>query len=149
MYMKSFRIKGVTKMAEILGGHGLDKAIEELGVQAKCTYKGGEPHCYEVWELSKHELKKLEEEPVWDDSWGWYVHAIGSRMGSVFEILTIKRQTIIGWETLDKETEYDCLTDYFAEGLGVTGGEAVAALGVDLAKANSMTLGKLFALCEG
>ena len=136
-------------MVEILGGNGLYTAFEELNIHAECTYQGSDPYYYEVWRLSKHDLKRLEEEPVWDDSWGWYVYAWGSRMGSACEVLDIKGQTIIGWETLDQQTQYNSLIEYFIYGFQISNHEAICALSVDLARANGMSLGKLFTLCEG
>ena len=45
-------------MAEIFGGGGLHKAFKELGIHATRTYRRSEKPFYEVWELSKDDLKK-------------------------------------------------------------------------------------------
>ena len=72
-------------MAEILGGGGLHKAFKALGIHATRTYRGSEKPHYEVWELSKDDLKKLEYTVEWKDEWGWWRFAKGSNMGTPFD----------------------------------------------------------------
>lgn len=136
-------------MAEILGGGGLHKAFKELGIQAIRTYRGKEKPHYEVWELFKDELKKLESTPEWKDEWGWYRHSKGGRFGSACEILTVNGQMLIGWEAKCGLTEFDSLTDYFFDGLLADELEAYCSLAVDLARANGMTMAQLFKTYEG
>lgn len=136
-------------MSEILGGSGLHRAFKELGIKANRTYKGAKEPYYEVWELSKDDLKKLEWAGDWDDTWGWFRHAKGSRMGTAVEILTVHCEMLIGWETIDQKVSYDCLTDYFSDGLGVHGEDAICALAVDLARANGLSMARLFEKFEG
>lgn len=136
-------------MAEILAGAGIHKAFKELGIKATRTYKGTHEPFYNVWELSKEDLKKLEYCPEWNDEWGWFRYSKGGRFGSACEILTVNGQMLIGWETKDSITEFDYLTDYFLDGLIVDGFEEHCALAVELAKANGMTMGRLFEVFQG
>ena len=57
-------------MSEIFGGGGLENAFEALGIDAKMTYKGSREPYYEVWELSKKDLRVLEEVEEWLDECG-------------------------------------------------------------------------------
>ena len=167
-------------MAEILGGNGLYKAFRELNIDATRTYKGKEKPYYEVWELSKDDLKKLEYAEGWKDEWGWYRYAKGSNMGTPFDFFTVNGKELIAWENQYKRidlrmdwddesdeekatynysfkeymtvrcpNEYQTLTEYIAEELHASNGTNVCALAVDLARANGMTMAKLFETYEG
>lgn len=166
-------------MAEILGGHGLHKAFKELGIQAIRTYRGKEKPHYEVWELFKDDLKKLESTPEWKDEWGWWRYAKGSNQGAPFEFFTVNGRELIAWngpkredlrdDWMDepdsekatyhyslKEYEdtlyprvYDSLLTYMCEELGASVERNVCALAVDLARANGMTMAQLFKTYEG
>jgi hypothetical protein len=92
-------------MAEILGGGALYKAFRELGIDATRTYKGKDKPHYEVWELSKEDLKKLEYETEWKDEWGWYRYAKGSNMGTPFDFFTVNGKELIAWENQYKRDD--------------------------------------------
>ena len=166
-------------MAEILGGGGLHKAFKELGIKATRTYKRSEKPRYEVWELSKDDLRKLEYTAEWKDEWGWWRFAKGSNMGTPFEIFTVNGKEIIAWggakredlilDWADESNEekaayhysfkeyeetlcphvYDNLLTYMGEELGASVERNVCALAVDLARANGMTMAQLFKTYEG
>ena len=166
-------------MAEILGGGGLHKAFKELGIQAIRTYRGKEKPHYEVWELFKDELKKLEYTPEWKDEWGWWRYAKGSNMGTPFDFFTVNSRELIAWDGPKREDlrddwndepneekaayhysfkeyedvlyphVYDSLLTYMYEELGASVERNVCALAVDLARANGMTMAQLFATYEG
>ena len=136
-------------MAEIFGGNGLHKAFKALNVDAKRTYKSSHEPYYEVWELNKKDIRALEEVMEWQNDWGWWRSAKGSNMGTPAEFFTINGQFMIGWETQDGNDTYDSLMDYFHKGLSVGMESNICALAVDLARANGMTMAKLFQTFEG
>ena len=136
-------------MSEIFGGGGLENAFEALGIDAKMTYKGSREPYYEVWELSKKDLRALEEVEEWDENWGFFRFSKGSNMGSAAEFLNINGQFMIGWETPDGKDTYDSLMDYFYNGLNIYAESDIISLSVDLARVNGKTVGKLFETFEG
>lgn len=136
-------------MSEIFGGGGLENAFEALGINAKMTYKGSREPYYEVWELSKKDLRALEEVEEWLDEWGFFRFSKGSNMGSAAEFLNINGQFMIGWETPDGKDTYDSLMDYFHNGLNIYAESDIISLSVDLARVNGKTVGKLFETFEG
>lgn len=136
-------------MSEIFGGGGLEHAFEALGINAKMTYRGSKEPYYEVWELNKKDLKTLEEVEEWPDEWGWWRAAKGSNMGTPAEFLTINGQFMIGWETGSGNDTYDSLLDYFYCGIGASMESNIIALAVDLARANGMSVARLFQTYEG
>lgn len=166
-------------MAEILGGGALYKAFRELDIDATRTYKGKEKPHYQVWELSKDDLKKLEYAEEWKDEWGWWRYAKGSNMGTPFDFFTVNGKELIAWDGYKREDlilewaevpfeervkyhhsireyenqkyprVYDKLTDYMAQELGVSTEKNICACAVDLARANGMTMGQLFKTYEG
>lgn len=167
-------------VVEILGGGSLYKAFKELGIRATRTYKGSDKPHYEVWELSKEDLKKMEYGTEWKDEWGWWRHAKGSNMGTPFDFFTVNGEELIAWEDSyrrqdlmddwDDESDdekaaynysfreyeeamhthnYDKLTTYMCDELGASNSANVCALAVDLARANGMTMARLFETYEG
>lgn len=136
-------------MSEIFGGGGLENAFEALNIQAKRTYRSSHEPYYEVWELNKKDLRILEEVMEWDDSWGWWRSAKGSNMGTAADFFTVNGQFMIGWETLDGNDTYDSLIDYFHKGLSVGMESNICALAIDLARANGLSLGRLFQTYNG
>lgn len=166
-------------MAEILGGNGLHKAFKELGIKATRTYRGSEEPHYEVWELSKDDLKKLEYDVEWKDEWGWWRWCKGSNMGTPFSFFSINGKELIAWDGRKREDlrddwdnepqeekaayhysfkeyeetmyphKYETLTKYMCYELGASTEKNVCALAVDLARANGLTMAKLFEIYEG
>ena len=135
------------------------------------------PH-YEVYEIDKSDLKLLDT-ISWADDFGWYRYAKGSNMGTPYSFFKINGRDLIAWDGAERDKvrewwneepmeekeayhysfkeyendvkprEYDCLTEYMEYELGATTETNVCALAVDLAKANGITMGKLFELYEG
>jgi hypothetical protein len=134
---------------EILGGNGLYKAFRELGIKATRTYKGKEKPHYEVWELSKDDLKKLEYAVEWKDEWGWFCHSNGEHRGTAFEFLTIRNQFVIGWAAQNNNNTFECLTDYFINGLDVIDMNIMCAYSMYIAKTNGWSLSKTWSMLEG
>ena len=162
-----------------MGGGGLYKAFKELGIRATRTYKGKEKPHYEVWELSKDDLKKLEYTVEWKDEWGWWRYAKGSNMGTACDFFQVNGKELIAWggpkredlrdDWMDEsdsekaayhysfkeyeETQYphvyDSLLTYMSEELGASVERNVCALAVDLSRANGMAMAKLFEIYEG
>ena len=136
-------------MAEILGGNGLHKAFKELGIKATRTYKGAEKPYYEVWELAKEDIKKLELTFDWKDEWGWFCHSNGEHRGTAYDFLTINGVGVIAWQENSKNDTFDCLTDYFKDCLGVADRNKIAAYSVYLAKTNGWSLSDMWRKLEG
>lgn len=164
---------------ELLGGSGLHKAFKELGIKATRTYKGSKKPHYEVWEVSKDDLRKLDSVVDWKDEWGWWRYAKGSNMGTPFDFFTVNGKELIAWsgykrEDLISEWEemsfeetakynhsikkyeeevypyvYKSLLTYMCDEVGASLERNVCALAVDLARANGMTMAKLFETYEG
>lgn len=164
---------------EILGGGGLHKAFKELGIKAARTYKRSEKPHYEVWELSKEDLKTLEYTYEWPDEWGWWRFAKGSNMGTPFDLFQVNGKELIAWGGARREDlildwaaepneekaaynysfkeyektlcpyEYETLLTYIAEELGASVERNICALAVDLARANGLSMAKLFEIYEG
>lgn len=136
-------------MAEILGNGALHKAFKELGIEATRTYKGKEKPYYQVWELSKDDVKKLEYTAEWKNEWGWFCHSGGEHRGTAYDFLTINNVGVIAWQNeCDKDT-FSCLTDYFNECLGETNNDKICAYSVYLAKNNGWSLAQLWSKLEG
>lgn len=165
-------------MAEILGGNGLHKAFKALGIKATRTYRGSDKPHYEVWELSKDDIKKLEYTEEWKDEWGWWRYAKGSNMGTPFDFFTVNGKELIAWDGYKREDlilewaevpfeekaeyhhsikeyedamyprVYKNLLAYMCDEIGASVERNVCALAVDLARANGMTMAKLFETYE-
>lgn len=136
-------------MAEILGGNGLHKAFKELGIKATRTYRGAEKPYYEVWDLSKEDIKKLEYAYEWKNDWGWFCYSNGEHRGTAYDFLTIHNVGVIAWQEDCKNDTFDSLTDYFKECLGITDKETICAYSVYLAKTNGWSLSQLWQKLEG
>lgn len=164
---------------EILGGNGLHNAFKELGIKATRTYRRAEKPHYEVWELSKEDLKKLEYTMEWKDEWGWWRYAKGSNMGTPFDLFQVNGKELIAWGGARREDlildwadepaeekaaynysfkeyektmcpyEYETLLTYMGEELGASVERNICALAVDLARANGMKMSELFKIYEG
>lgn len=136
-------------MAEILAGGQIYKAFNELGIEAKRTYKSSHKPYYEVWEVDKKDIRMLEDTYEWPDDWGWWRSAKGSNQGTAADFFTVNGQFMIGWGTKDGNDTYDSLMDYFHKGLRVGLESNICALAIDLARTNGMSMAKLFKTYEG
>lgn len=136
-------------MAEILGCGALYKAFRELGIDATRTYKGKEKPHYQVWELSKDDVKKLEHNAEWNDEWGWFCYSNGEHRGTAYDFLTINGVGVIAWQEDCKNDTFACLTDYFKDCVGVTDNNKIAAHSAYLARTNGWSLAQLWSKLEG
>lgn len=136
-------------MAEIMGGGGLHKAFKELGIKANRTYRRSEKPFYEVWELSKDDVKKLEYTFDWQDDWGWFCHSNGEHRGTAYDFISINGVGVIAWQEDCKNDTFDSLIDYFSECLGVTDRDSICAYSVYLAKTNGWSVSEMWKKLEG
>ena len=136
-------------MAEILGGGALYKAFRELGIEATRTYKGSDKPYYQVWELSKDDLRKLEYHEEWKDEWGWWSYSKGEHRGTAYDFLTINGVGVIAWQENSKKDTFKCLTDYFKDCLGVADRNKIGAYSVYLAKTNGWSMSDMWKKLEG
>lgn len=140
-------------MKELLGGEGLSKAFESLGIDAECTYIDKDSvhgFDFEIWEVSDPDFDKLANIPdnEWKEDWGYWRYATGTSV----DYEPVRDFKICG-ETVKarqnsynsyKETSYPDLLTYFSDEWGVGQPRNVCALAVDMANLNSMTMGELF-----
>lgn len=164
---------------EILAGGGIKTAFKELGIEATRTYKGTDKTHYQVWEIEKSDMLKLDEMSEWPDHYGWWRYTKGSNMGTACSFFTVNGKELIAWDGPYREDlrddwddepieekeyyhysfkeyeeswkphKYDTLSDYFCDELGASTPKNVCALSVDLARANGLTMAKLFEIYEG
>jgi len=160
-------------MKEILGGE-LDKAFEELGMDAKKTYESKDlkyeyQEVYQVWELIDEDFEKIcnMSEKDWKDNWGWWRSARGSNMCNPISRFNINHHYIKAWdsdsrlENIEENKElkpedryyedrkYNYLLEYMCDEIGVSMEKNICALAVDLAKINGITMGELFRKYQG
>ena len=134
---------------EILCGSGIENAFKELRIEATKIYHGKEEPQYQVWELEKADLKTLENVECWPDHWGWWRWCKGSNLGTACDFFTVNNQFMIGWKRFGNKNTYDTLTEYLCDEVGVSTKKNVCATAVDLARANGMSMAKLFKTYEG
>lgn len=152
-------------MKEILGGE-LDKAFEELGMNAKKAY---ETKGYQVWKISDEDFEKIcsMKKEDWKDNWGWWRSVEGSNMGSVNARYNINHRYIQAWDGYSRvelieesktlqisdrywnERKYNDLLEYFCDEIGASQPKNVCALAFDLAAQNNMTMAELFTKYQG
>ena len=161
---------------EILASGGIKNAFKELGIEATRTYKGTDKPYYQIWELEKSDMHKMDEMTEWPEHYGWWRYAKGSNMGTAYSIFTINGNELIAWDGPSREDlrddwkdepdsekasfhysykefwkphKYDCLTDSLSEELGCSQPGNVCALVMDLARYNGMSMSELFSKFEG
>lgn len=136
-------------VVEIMGGNGLHKAFKELDIETTRTYRGSEKPHYEVWEISKEDLKKLEYAAFWEDGWGWWSYSKGEHRGTACDFLTINGVDVIAWQEDSMNDSFKCFTDYCKDCLGITEKNKICAYSVYLAKTNGWSLSELWKKLEG
>lgn len=134
---------------EILTTNGIKSAFKELNIAASRKYRKETEPRFEVWEIEKSDLVKLEEAEEWPKGWGWFGYSKGSRLGTACNFLTVNGEFMIGWFAASGEDTYDKLTDYLYDGLGAKDNDDVCAMAVELAKANGLTMEELFKTFQG
>ena len=163
---------------EILAGGSIEKAFKELNIPMTVTYSGEQYKVCEIEKSDFKTIADISEDE-WKSNWGWWRSAKGSNMGTPYEIFIVNGQMLIGWSGYRREDlraeweneddnekasyhysvkkyeddimprEYKNLSEYLCEEIGASSPKNVCALAVDLAKANGMTMAKLFKVFEG
>lgn len=102
---------------------------------------------YEIWEIDKSDLRAIEEACMAEDV--LFCYSKGANRGTPFEPLTINGQFVIGWTAINSKDTFNCLTDYFTDGLGITDPHEVCACSTTMAKTNGWSLSQLWQKLEG
>lgn len=102
---------------------------------------------FEVWEIEKSDLRSVQEVCSIEDAWMCY--AKGTNMGTPFEPLTINGQFVIGWTANNNKDTFNCLSEYFMYGLGITNADQICAGSSVIAKTNGWSLSKTWKMLEG
>ena len=102
---------------------------------------------FEIWEVEKSDVKNIEMNCMTEGVWMCYSKGVGG--STPFEFLTINGQFVIGWTAKNNNDTFNCLTDYFKDGLGITDASDMCAYATTLAKTNGWTLSKVWKLLEG
>jgi hypothetical protein len=101
---------------------------------------------FEIWEVEKSDIKNIENVCLIEDVFACYSKGVGG--ATPFEFLTINGKFVIGWTAKNNKDTFECLTEYFKDGLGVTNARDMCAYATTLAKTNGWTLSKTFKLLE-
>ena len=126
---------------EVLTLGNIEKALKDSNIPFKKTYSGDK---YKVIEVDKKDAKVLSNS-VLEGAWCKFSNGAG---GSACDIFTVNGQMLIGWSNGHNDS-YDTLSDYMKDELGVTDDNDVCDYAAGLARANGMTMSKLFRFYEG
>ena len=126
---------------EVLTLGNIEKALKDSNIPFKKTYSGEK---YKVIEVDKKDAKVLSNS-VLEGAWCKFSNGAG---GSACDIFTVNGQMLIGWSNGHNDS-YDTLSDYMKDELGVTDDNDVCDYAAGLARANGMTMSKLFRFYEG
>lgn len=126
---------------EVLTLGNIEKILRDSNIPFKKTYSGDK---YKVIEVDKKDAKELSNS-ILDGACCKFSNGAG---GSPCDIFTVNGQMLIGWSNGNNDT-YDTLSDYMSDELGVADFDGVCDYAVGLAKANGMTMSKLFRFYEG
>lgn len=125
---------------EILAQGKIENSLKDMNIQYKITYSGDK---YKVVELEKPDAKALNNATL-EGAWCKFSNGMG---GSPCDVITVNKEILIGWSA--KKDSYNKLTDYVREGLKAKSNAELCDYAVGLAKANGMSLSKLFRYYEG
>ena len=126
---------------EVLTLGNIEKALKDSNIPFKKTYSGEK---YKVIEVDKKDAKVLSNS-VLEGAWCKFSNGAG---GSPCDIFTVNGHMLIGWSNGHNDS-YDTLSDYMKDELGVTDDNDVCDYAAGLARANGMTMSKLFRFYEG
>ena len=137
---------------EFMTNSEFSNVVEHYKFNAKQLYKSPtDPYndhpYYESWETEKSDLRVVEEACMVEDV--LFCYSKGASRGTPFEALIINGQFVIGWTAVNGKDTFNCLTDYFTEGLEVTDPYEVCACATTMAKANGLSLSQLWNKLEG
>lgn len=102
---------------------------------------------YEIWEIEKSNVRTIEAICIAEDV--LFCYSKGANRGTPFEPLTINSQFVIGWTAINGKDTFNCLTDYFTDGLEVTNPYEVCACATTMAKTNGWSMSQLWKKLEG
>lgn len=126
---------------EVLATGNIEKVLKDNNINFKKTYSGDK---YKVIEVDKKDAKYLSNS-ILEGAWCKFSNGAG---GSACDIFTVNGQMLIGWSNGHNDS-YDTLSDYMKDELGVTDDNDVCDYAAGLARANGMTMSKLFRFYEG
>lgn len=126
---------------EVLTTGNIEKVLKDNDIHFKKTYSGDK---YKVIEVDKKDAKELSNS-ILDGAWCKFSNGAG---GSPCDIFTVNGQMLIGWSNGHNDS-YDTLSDYMSDELGVADFDGVCDYAAGLAKANGMSLSRLFRFYEG
>ena len=126
---------------EVLTMGNIEKVLKDNNINFKKTYSGDK---YKVIEVDKKDAKYLSNS-ILEGAWCKFSNGAG---GSACDIFTVNGQMLIGWSNGHNDS-YDTLSDYMKDELGVTDDNDVCDYAAGLARANGMTMSKLFRFYEG
>lgn len=126
---------------EVLATGNIEKVLKDNNINFKKTYSGDK---YKVIEVDKKDAKYLSNS-ILEGAWCKFSNGAG---GSACDIFTVNGQMLIGWSNGHNDS-YDTLSDYMKDELGVTDDNDVCDYAAGIARANGMTMSKLFRFYEG
>jgi hypothetical protein len=134
---------------EIFTNNKFKNIVKSQGITATRTYRrnvNNTPPYYEVWEVEKSDVKNLEMSCLTEGV--FFCYSIGEHRGTAYDFININGVGVIAWQEDCKKDNFDNLTDYFKECLGVTDAWQMAAYSVYLAKTNGWSLATLWSKLE-
>ena len=126
---------------EVLAQGPIEQTLKDNNITFNKKYSGD---TYKVIELDKQDAKRICSREI-DMNGAWCMMSNGTG-GSLFDFVTINKESLIGWSS--KKDSYDNLIDYL-HSLGVNDDENICHYAVGLARANGMSLSRLFSICGG
>lgn len=127
---------------EMLTRGNIEQVLNDNNISFNKRYSGD---TYKIIELEKHDAKRICNGDI-DTNGAWCMTAVGGAGGSLFDLVTINKESLIGWSA--KKESYNKLTDYLSS-LGATDDTSICNYAASLSRANGWSLSKLFNMCEG
>lgn len=119
----------------------IEKVLKDNNIAFSKTYSSD---TYKIIELEKQDAKYLCNSEV-DMNGAWCMISNGAG-GSLFDFVTINNESLIGWNS--KKDSYDKLIDYLKD-IGAKDDDDICHYASGLARANGMSLSRLFSICGG
>ena len=119
----------------------IEKGLKDNNIAFSKTYSSD---TYKIIELEKQDAKYLCNSEV-DMNGAWCMISNGAG-GSLFDFVTINNESLIGWNS--KKDSYDKLIDYLKD-IGAKDDDDICHYASGLARANGMSLSRLFSICGG
>lgn len=134
---------------EIMTSCSFKDLVKRMEFEAKQLYKcqKDDDIYYEIWEIEKADIKTIENTCILEGI--LFCYSKGANRGTPFEPLTIHGEFVIGWTAINNKDTFNCLTDYFTDGLGITDPYEICACATTMAKANGWSLSDMWRKLEG